>query len=355
MRAAEQGAQVTVALIAAFASLLVALLGVVAGYLTKLSSDRKLAELNDRLAEGQSARDAERDYRYEARKRVYSELQPLMFQMVESGESACTRIEGLAAAARENHLTPGDRWLDSGYYYDSTVYRLCAPLVYFRLCQERLTSVDLSVEPKVHDQYTLAKQLYLTWTNSRPLAGSEPAIPYVPLYSDERAGDYDPAVNQPQHIFGGAIDQLVEAMTIRDDVGVRCISYGAFEEQIEERGTKIRRLAAPLWYLLQDFHPRSKPVLWRMLLAQAHIHRALGMTMRTNFVLPATFAEGPVELGRQSSVASSVHPADAITESEWGMFDWRESGASETWEQAVVRPLTAVHSYLRQHVVLERQ
>jgi hypothetical protein len=41
------------------------------------------------------------------------------------------------------------------------------PLVLLRLCQRHLTVVDLSLEPEIHHQYTLAKLLYRSWNAVR--------------------------------------------------------------------------------------------------------------------------------------------------------------------------------------------
>ncbi len=45
------------------------------------ATDRSLAVLNSRLGEEQDAAKAKRDYEYEARKRLYTELYPLAYQL----------------------------------------------------------------------------------------------------------------------------------------------------------------------------------------------------------------------------------------------------------------------------------
>jgi hypothetical protein len=89
-----QSPQTIAAFIAAAASLIVALIS----YSGKRKSDRELAQLNAELIETQERRKAQRDYEYEARKRLYSELQPLLFQLVEASDNAYWRIQGLARA-----------------------------------------------------------------------------------------------------------------------------------------------------------------------------------------------------------------------------------------------------------------
>jgi signal transduction histidine kinase len=83
--------EILVALIAAIASLVVAIATAVLNYVTKRRSDTRLqtlehhssvelARLNDRLTESRAERDAYRDYIYDAKKKLYTELQPLLFQ-----------------------------------------------------------------------------------------------------------------------------------------------------------------------------------------------------------------------------------------------------------------------------------
>jgi hypothetical protein len=58
------------------------------------------------------------DYQYEARKRLYHELEPLLFLLTEHSENALKRIENFAKAAKDGQLY----WSSSpGYYMQSTL------------------------------------------------------------------------------------------------------------------------------------------------------------------------------------------------------------------------------------------
>jgi hypothetical protein len=143
--------EVLTALIAAIASLVVAIAAAVLNYVTKRRSDERLqtleressvelARLNDRLTESRAERDAHRDYIYEARKQLYTELQPLLFQQAELSEGAYFRIKGLARYSRQGRLQPGqESLLQEEYYLTSTAYRLIVPIAVFKLIQRRLT------------------------------------------------------------------------------------------------------------------------------------------------------------------------------------------------------------------------
>src|SRR3954447_7652784 len=119
---ASSSASVTVALITAFASLAVASVTALLGGLYKQRNDEKLEELKSRLVAQQKERDAELDYRYDAIKQLYTDLQPLFFQLSELCESAYLHTRGISRAARQGRLGAGPQsWWRGDYYLRSTV------------------------------------------------------------------------------------------------------------------------------------------------------------------------------------------------------------------------------------------
>jgi hypothetical protein len=323
-------AQVHVALIAAGGSLLVALAGAGFSYVTKRRSDVELARLQDALDEARAERDAQRDYTYEARKRLYAELQPLLFQLVELCESAYNRMLGLALAARQGHLGLGKgSWLAHGYYSLSTVHRFLAPLAAFRLCQRRLTLVDLSVDPEVRTLYLMAKQLYVTWNASFDLASAEPKIPYDPDNKNAwQLAHTDPACYARQHVVMGQLDQAIDGVTVGAEDARRVMTYGEFEQAYSDKKSPVRSSAAIVRDLFDGFHPDERPVLWRILLAEAHIYRALVRTF-------------------DPDSPETVRPPEAISVEERKKFDWRLPGSTVSFEDAVETPFRAVRRYLQ--------
>jgi hypothetical protein len=148
--------QVVLALLAAATSLVVAWVSYVGQRRTSREQaglgrqnaalQRELELLRSELADRTAERNARRDYEYEARKHLYEVGEPLLFQLAERAEQALYRIYNLAQATRNGKLAVGG-WLSGpGYYMSSTMYRICAPLAVFRLLQERLTVVDLTLD-----------------------------------------------------------------------------------------------------------------------------------------------------------------------------------------------------------------
>jgi hypothetical protein len=149
-------------------------------YLTK-KNDVTLEKLKSKLETEKAEQDARRDYEYEARKRLYQECEPILFQFAELSESALRRIYALARNAKDGNLGPDRYWLSTDHYFiRSTIYRLIAPMAAFKLLQHRLTNIDLKLDQAINIQYILAKILYYTFSSSPGLARTHPPIPYDP-------------------------------------------------------------------------------------------------------------------------------------------------------------------------------
>lgn len=319
---------VATSLIAAFASLIVALGTAVLGARFKSRSDTQMAELTASLNEEQHERDAQRDYQYEARKRLYTDLQPLLFQLTELCGSAYRHTRGLARTARQGHLGPDtDSWLVSDdYYLRSTVYRLMVPVAALQLIRRRLTSLDLSLDDAIGTQYRFARALSGTWNSGFDLAAVAPALEYRPHDNAAKEGVHQhPEVFALQHLYAGQIDQIVSTMLVKDDEGLRYRGYGEFEAAYDD-DENVRKNVAPLLQLFAGFHPRTHPVLWRMLIVQAHLQQAI----------VSTFAEPPGRIVDPIGILKAAQPD----------FDWREPGAPETEDEALRVPFAAAEAYL---------
>ncbi|SRR6266568_4854140 len=211
--------QTILAVATAIISLIVSVVTAVVAYVSKLSSETRIAQLQDRLTEARSERGARRDYMYEARKRLYSDFQPVLFQMVERCDGALNRIrDGIAGGAREGRiLWPsrlGEDWTGDPYHMISTAWDLLAPLAFFRMGQQKLTGLDLSVDAVIRWQYRLAKELYTTWTMGNELASQDPALPYE---------DAEPA--RRQHLLSGHLENVIDCLIRADENGrLSCIS-----------------------------------------------------------------------------------------------------------------------------------
>jgi hypothetical protein len=214
--------------------------------------------------------DALRAYRFEARKRLYEQCEPLLFQLAEAAENARGRIYGIARTCRHDDLKAnGDGWLReaNGYFFLSTMYRLLAPVAVFQLLRRRLTTVDLNVDRRIKAQYDLSRVLYRSFKDPFKIAEQAPA---------HTEGDH-----AEQGLLWGTLDNALEAMTPPDKDGVpRLISFGQFEKLYATEGDS--GALHEINYLFVGFHPTTHPVLWRMLIAQLYIYETLLDVHRSN-------------------------------------------------------------------------
>jgi hypothetical protein len=315
---------------------LIAVAGSIVSLAWNYRTQRRAAELAEWRAERdaerverQAGRDAERDYAYEARKRLYTEFQPILFQLGEACESAYGRIANLTIASKKHALElHGENWLnDSDYYRLSTIYRLIAPTVYVRLCRRRLTAVDLTVDPRLRTQYAIAKLIYSSWNDGYELADTIPGYEYRPQWLSPGPDDSTPDSSIAQHLVIGELDLVAEALTVTDkDETRRCIEYGEFEEAYRDERSPIHQRVSIVESLITDFRPDRRPVLWRLLLCQACLHK----------ILMASIAAVDVP-----------SPGEAIDSRErTENFDWRWKGAAISFEEAVEQPFAAAHDHL---------
>jgi hypothetical protein len=312
--------EVVIALIAAFASVVVSVITAVLTYLTKRRTDADLAQLNHSFTLARSERDAQRDYEYEARKRLYAELQPLMFQLVERCNRSFERIQAVASWAREDKMDRFDKmWEDDPYPMISTVWDLISPLVLVRLSQTKLTFVDLTTDSFVRSQYVLARALYDIWTRGNELADVRPVLEYDDTVGETR-----------QHILPGHLDRLLDEMILGEAGGYQySMSFGAFSEAVLKKDSRLRDCSQRVIWVLTDFHPTHKQVLWRLLIANAHICQALIKT---------------------STSDTAVHPLDALSPDDYDKFDWRRSNDGASHEEAIEIPFAAARRYLTNYV-----
>lgn len=290
---ADPNASVLAALITAGASLVVSVIGLIAARGThrrtleqqakQLSYQKQLKHLEDELAQKKSDRDARRDYEYEARKRLYQECSPLLFQLSEQVSSALGRIQGIAQSTAEGKLEPGaDSWFTSErsrYYRLSTEYRLFAPVATCRLLRDRLTNLDLSLDPEIHRVYLLLRlDAHLLADDFEVAKAGGVRLAYDPHHgSAQERVNSEPRIYYQQGIPQGIFDNVVECLLVREGDGSRRVmSYLEYEQAVNSAETNGLAVAQKrVRYLFADFHPRERPVLWRLLLAKAGIYRGI--------------------------------------------------------------------------------
>lgn len=315
---------VLVAMITAVVSLAVAIFS----SWTSLRSQRSLEKLKSELAEQQAARDARRAYKYEARKRLYQECEPLLFQLIEASETALSHIRGIAARAK----APDEPLFSESYYLKTTMYRLLLPCAVFKLITTRLTLVDLQVDRAIYTQYVLAKTLYFCYTDDFRLARLVKRLeynPYVEGWSEKRK--QNPQVYRRQGFALGRLDNALDALIIGEEkTGYRFVSFGQFEEMFDTlKEEDVKSSLGTARDLFFAFHPSTRPVLWRILIAQALLYR------------------GILEFSRRKKMSLSEVFAfiTSLPKEELVDFDWRSTEQKED-DDTIFEPFEVAKAYL---------
>jgi hypothetical protein len=308
----------------------------------------RVKHLENKLAIERAAEDARRDYEYEARKRLYQECEPILFQFAEFSESALRRIYALARNARDGNLGPERYWLSTDHYFmRSTIYRLLAPMAAFKLLRHRLTSIDLKLDQSINIQYGLAKILYYTFSSSQDLARSEPAIPYDPQQIDPQLKDVSESERKAnrtrypqkywlQGLKVGTLDILAERLiSINNGKNPRVKSFGEFEQEFfrEPSGHSSSTLAENnsfeiFFTLFSYFHPGTRPVLWRVLITQAYLYNAIinirsnnGNSIKTNILSHENYDRfrSLFEIEYIKSECNWKQPAEELTDEDFNV------------------------------------
>ena len=275
-------AEVVAAWVAAGSAFVVAIIGWIQATLARRgerTQANELALLKSRLDGVQKERDARRDYEYEALKRLYEDVEPLFFQLRRASKLALERIQSLGKNAAEGYLGQReDSWLrPQAYMNHSTLYRLLVPPAIVELIGRRLTNIDLALDSRLAQEYQLAEFMAGSMRLDFRMAELAPQIRYEP---DKAPDDHGVEPDLPSHlrrqgVYSGWLEQAIDSMLVKEpNTGLRVLSYAEFEKLVQgdsRKGAPFRRLD----YLLRFFDPRSEPVLWRVMLLNAHLYVAI--------------------------------------------------------------------------------
>jgi hypothetical protein len=222
------------------------------------------------LEDRQSERQARREYEYDARKHLYRECEPLVFQARELCEFADRRIKAIArnvASPRCDRSGTKVRDFDpEGYYFRASLYFLIAPLVPFQMMRRSLSDIDLALDPYLGAQYALFKLLYRSFADGERIAAEKPP---VKGYSARET----PGQELPLGTLDSVINSLIVPATSTSVSRVK--SFGEFENEFRDSGSGTYRTFSDYAPCFADFDPANKPVLWRTLIVHAHIYRVI--------------------------------------------------------------------------------
>jgi hypothetical protein len=233
--------------------------------------------LKAQLASEDAAKKARLEYEFDARKRLYSELEPLLFQLFEAAEHSYFRVVSLVRTQRLGNLGISERsWLVGfRYYFCSTIFRLFLPLAIFRIIQRSATFVDLGLDEQIRTKYFLLKLSYLAFTDDFVIARQSPPLKYDPNNKNwEEERKLAPEVYWRQGLYLGHIDRLIEIMIVQEEGKQRPITYGEFEDKAHNDPV-FKAVLEPILDVFHGFSFETRPILARILLTHACLMRLL--------------------------------------------------------------------------------
>lgn len=290
----------------------------------KSALQKELAELNASLTDENATKNARRVYEYDARRRLYGDVEPLLFQLFDAAEGAFHAVASLARTQRAGDLPEWLKPAAHSYYIRSIIHRLFRPLAVYRLVQRSTTLVDLTLDPSIRLRYQLLKECYLTWTDDFGLAKLEPERPYKPVVDNwKQLRLSSPEVHWRQGLVIGHLDRLIDAMAVSEGTKFRVMNFGEFDAAVTNNpGFKESYDFA--YDVFQSFSFIQRPILSRLLLSYAaliHVFMMINAKAKT---------DDPAAIDPATILDSFLKSEEIST------LNWRNSGPFE--ELSVVRP-----------------
>jgi hypothetical protein len=306
---------VVAALITGSVSLLVAVFSVTFTAYTQRKTakdnrarDEELARLNASLTQQRDEDIALRDYTYEARKRLYKEVNPLFFRLREFCEGSMGRITRIVS--EDIKIVSEDDTVRTDYLVRTTTQRLVRPLVMAQEIQRHMTAVDLSVDPAIKVQYIVSRELLGILHEGDTIAAAHPAISY------HTPGEPRPPGEARQHLTFGQLQRLVDVFTAQEEDGTRRpLKLIELEDRKSEE--RIADVLDQMKTLFTSASASSTAVLWRLLIAQASLmHVLIDLVDRgsatVNGVLPVNIRDFKWKPEGGPSFESQVGAVDAF-------------------------------------------
>jgi hypothetical protein len=293
-------------------------------YVGQKDLERFKAEQQRLLAENSALT----SYEFEARKRLYTECEPIFFQLAEAAEVALRQCRRIVSPNGCRELIPsrtnldqasGNWMLNCSSELIATFYALFGPLALFHLLREKLTTIDLSLDHGVWFRYRLARELYESVQDDYGLANCAPALPYDPVVPGWREKRLEfPRQYWWQGLTRGRLERAVQKFIVTEPAGRRLMTFGEFEDLYRStyRGNDAKEqktvgLAANAIY---GFTPFDRPIYWRLIMVHVHVHNALRRPVPKN----------TLNLMRSPNELRSYLRLDDYTPYDWTAHDWSD-------------------------------
>ncbi len=253
-----------------------AIISTAIGGLIKYFFDKRQRHIQFNIDIKKSEQSARQTYEYEARMRIYKDVEPILFHFLELSQMAYRRIYILGEESNEgspSYEKHEKRFKCIGTPIRKTAYELLAPMAAFNILRKRLTIFDITLVPSIYFQYMIGKTILHTFYDDEEIAKSEHQIsyPHIDNY-------YDKQINKPekQGISPISMERMLDFLIDSNDK-CRVINLEEFLNKIEEPSSSSKKdvFEEKIFKRLINFKPDNKPVLWRILLIQTLLYKSL--------------------------------------------------------------------------------
>ncbi len=208
--------------------------------------DERKGEIRREVESFLGDRAAEREYKLEAKKRLYQTIGPLRFQLLIASREFSNRIE--------RHLKREFSMQIKSYYGKSTLYRLLRLFAICELIEKQLSYADFSVDPSA------VKLLRFKKAAGMALASDKPILSHPNARWD----------TQTEHIFYDNLSRVASRIIIEGPDGAeRLMNFQEFSTFLKQKDTSQK--LSPMPEILGSFTIDSKPVLWLRLVCLGYI------------------------------------------------------------------------------------
>jgi len=197
------------------------------------------ASLRRAVEEYLGDKSAERQYRFDALKRLYTAIGPLRFQLARACDEFTARIDRIGTG-KQPYATSLE-----GYFGRSTLFRLLKLFAITELIERQIADADFSVDPSTVNLLRFKHQAFLCLSSSA-VSLDHPNAKWT---------------EQSEHVFFDTLSIVSAAMILvdpaRQDRVMRFDEFNLFLEKEDQLG-KLH----PFPRLFDGFTRNSKPILW---------------------------------------------------------------------------------------------
>ncbi len=207
--------------------------------------DRRLEAFKAELERETGDADAEREYRFEARKRLAAVIGPLRFQLIQAAIFYRDRVTAIARYRYDTRL--------HRYFGRSTLYRLARLLALIELIERQMAYLDFSVDGAMIKLMRFRAEVFDALSGGDVLLG-HPGADWT---------------QQAEHLFRDEIPVIATAMMTQPaGEAVRVVRVDEFNAVLGP-GTGQVTYLQPLADQIARLDPTKTPILWLRLVAVA--------------------------------------------------------------------------------------